>query len=134
MRHRRIFPGAVPVPFACPDMNDIADGNFALVLLGCNDPPPGRHDENLIAVVCVPTRCGAFAKIDDVAAEIIRFPVSNHRLARTAYRTTRPPGDWRRTAHGFFRQIVELYHTHSRPPRKCTGAHLRLDRAYCTKG
>src|ERR1044071_5134389 len=112
MRHWRIFSSAMPVPLPCFDMYDVADGNSAFFLFRCDDPVPGRYDKNLVAVMRVPAGCCAFTKVDHVAAKILGFTLCNHRLARTGNGATGQSGNWRSTAHSFFRQIIKLYHSH----------------------
>jgi hypothetical protein len=88
MRHRRIRLCAVPVPFAGFDMYDVADGYLALFPLRRDHASAGRHHQDLIAVVGMPSRSRTFAEVHHIAAKILGLSVADNRLPRPA---DRPP-------------------------------------------
>src|SRR5580704_11089303 len=72
--HRRVGLGAVPVPLAGLDVDDVAD----IDLLRCptldrNHPRTRGDDEDLVAIVDVPAGGAALAEIDDAAIVVRRF-------------------------------------------------------------
>ena len=58
------------------DVDDVADADLALLSLGRGKSFACRDDENLIAIVHMPSGRCPNAEIDHVAAEIIRLPRS----------------------------------------------------------
>ena len=78
----------MPVALARLDMHHVADGDLALFALRRGEAFAGRDDENLIAVMDMPAGGRADAKIDHVAAKVVRLP-----LADDAWRVrlTAPP-------------------------------------------
>ena len=71
MSHRRIGFGAMPMPFTGLDMDDIADIDFTLLVLVCHHAGARGHDQNLVAVMRMPTRGATFAEVH-YAAVIVR--------------------------------------------------------------
>src|SRR5215472_3554614 len=70
MAHCGIGSGPVPVALTCLDVSNVA--NLDLASLGfCGDPPAARgDDEDLVAIVNVPTRVASLAGVHDAAIEI----------------------------------------------------------------
>jgi hypothetical protein len=94
------------------DMHDVADGDVSLFRFSRNPAFPCRDDENLVAIVHVPTGGRADAEIDHVAAEIVRLPVADDRLPSPAHRSPRPSGDRRRSVHRFLLKLADFEYTH----------------------
>src|SRR5258708_2669942 len=70
--HRRIGLGAVPMAFAGLDMRDIPHIDLALLVLRRHDAGSRGHDQDLVAVVRVPTRRAPLAEVDDGAVVVLR--------------------------------------------------------------
>src|SRR6476646_4217673 len=112
VRHRGIRRCTVPVFFAGFNMHDIADGDITLLVFRRDLSLSRRDDQNLIAIVNMPSRCCADAEIDHVAAEIVRLPSANNRLPRPAHHTATPSRYRRRRIHGFFVKFTNLEYAH----------------------
>jgi hypothetical protein len=98
--------------FAGFDMHDVTDCDLPFFGLGRNLAPARRDDENLIAVVDMPSGRGADAEVDYVAAKILRLSIANNRLPRPAHRVSAPTGNRRRSLHRFFRQFIDFEYPH----------------------
>src|SRR5215475_15941818 len=90
MRHRRISLGAVPVPLARLDVNDIAHGDLTLFLLYGNYASTGCDHQDLVAVMGMPSSGGPLAEVYHVATVVIRIPIADDRLPRPAYTASGP--------------------------------------------
>ncbi len=60
----------------------------------------------------VPAGRRADAKVDHVAAKVVRLPFTDHRLPRPAHLTAGPPGDRRRRVHRFFLKLADFKYAH----------------------
>src|SRR5262245_2072788 len=116
MRHRRIRLSAVPVPLAGFDMHDVADGYLALFTLRRDHASAGRHHQDLITVVGMPSGSRTFAEVHHIAAKVLGLSVADDRLPRPADRPSSPSGDGCGAVHGFFRQILNFEYAHISPP------------------
>src|SRR5215475_2464359 len=116
MRHRRIRLRAVPVPLAGFDMYNVADGYLALFTLRRNHASAGRHHQDLIAVVGMPSGRRTFAEVHYIAAKVFGLSVPDDRLPRSADRPSSPSGNGRGAVHGLFRQILNFEYAHISPP------------------
>ena len=96
VRQRRSRRRAMPVTLTGLDMDNIADGNLALLGFRCRKTFARRDHENLIAVVDMPAGRRADSEVNDVAAKIFRLPIADNRLPRPAHRPASPTGDRRR--------------------------------------
>jgi hypothetical protein len=56
MSHRRIALGAMPMPFTGLDMHYVTHINFTLFVFRRHHPGARGHDQNLVAVMCMPSR------------------------------------------------------------------------------
>src|SRR5215510_12353428 len=112
MRHRRIRLRAVPVPFAGFDMHDVADGYLALFPLRRDHASAGRHHQDLITVVGMPSGSRTFAEVHHIAAKVLGLSVTDDRLPRPADRPSSPSGNGRGAVHGFLRQVIYFEYAH----------------------
>src|SRR5439155_7745502 len=103
--------GAMPVPLACLDVHDIADGYLTLFLLGRDHALAGRDHQDLVAVVRMPAGGGACAEVHDATAIVIGIPVTDDRLPGPAYRSSSPSSNGCGSVHGLFRPSARSYDT-----------------------
>src|SRR5512145_363307 len=101
VRHGRFRRSAVPMALARFDVHDIANLDVTLFAFGCNLALPRRDDQDLIAIVDMPSCSRTDAEVDHVAAKIFRLPVADHRLPRSANLSAGPAGYRRRRVHRF---------------------------------
>src|SRR3954454_21382832 len=85
--HRGVSFGAMPMPFAGLDLHDIANVDFAPLVLGRRDAAAVGHDQHLIAVMRVPAGVAALAKVHDAAIEVGGLARFDDGLARAEDRT-----------------------------------------------
>src|SRR5262245_8037186 len=118
MRHRRIRLCAMPVPLTGFDMHDVADGYLALFPLRRDHASAGRHHQDLITVVGMPSGSRTFAEVHHIAAKVLGLSVTDDRLPRPADRPSSPSGNGpgRGPYHGFLRQVIYFEYAHIPPP------------------
>jgi hypothetical protein len=80
MPHRRVRLGAMPMAFTGLDMHDITDIDLALFVLRCHHAGARGHDQDLVAVMRMPSRGAALAEVYHAAVIIRRVPGRNDRL------------------------------------------------------
>src|SRR5439155_23397518 len=92
MPHRRIGLGAVPMAFAGLDVHDIADVDLALFLLRRDHAGARGDDQDLVAVMRMPSRSATLAEVHHAAVVVRGVPRLNDRLTRPGNRPS-PPFD-----------------------------------------
>lgn len=61
------------MPFASLDVHDVARIDLALFLLVGDHAETRGHDQNLVAVMRMPSGCAALAEVHDTAIEVLGF-------------------------------------------------------------
>jgi hypothetical protein len=74
----------MPVALAGFDVHDIADGDLALVGFRGNHSPACSDHQNLVAIMDMPPGGRAVAKVNHVAAKVVRLAVADDRLPGSA--------------------------------------------------
>jgi hypothetical protein len=80
MSHRPIGLGAMPMPFTGLDMHDITHINLTLFLFRRHHPRALGHDQNLVAVMCMPSRGATLAEVHHAAVIVRGLPWLNDSL------------------------------------------------------
>jgi hypothetical protein len=78
--HRRIRLGAMPMAFAGLDMHDIADIDLTLFVLRRHHARARGHDQDLVAVMRMPSRGAALAEVHYAAVVVRGIPGLDDRL------------------------------------------------------
>src|SRR5262249_1275880 len=80
MTHRRIRLGPVPMPLAGLDLHHVTDVDRNLLLFVCDIARAGGHDQDLVAIMRMPSRIAPLAKIHHTAVVIGGFSRRNDGL------------------------------------------------------
>src|SRR5215470_2606826 len=86
MPHRRIGLGAMPMALAGLDVCHIADVELALLMLRRHDAGARSHDQDLIAIVDMPTRVATLAEVHHGAVVVLGVAGLDDGLASPGYR------------------------------------------------
>src|SRR6266446_6433892 len=89
MPHRRIGLGAMPMAFAGLDVHDIAV-DLALIMLRRHHPGARGHDQDLVAVMGMPSGRATLAEVHHAAVIVRRIPGLNDDLTRPGNRSCPP--------------------------------------------
>jgi len=71
MGHVGLFLCPVPVVLPFQDVDHVAHGHFLLLVLVGDHADPGRYDQDLVALVNVPTCSCSLFEIHDAAVEVL---------------------------------------------------------------
>src|SRR5271169_2336086 len=132
MPHRRIGLGAMPMALAGLDMHDIAHIDFALVMLRRDHAGAGGHDQDLVAVVGMPSRGAALAEIHHTAVVVRGVPGLDDGLARPGNRPS-PSFDPLGAFHWDVRYAFKRDHLHGDSLLALTAAQGIGNTAICTR-
>src|SRR5262245_13283692 len=95
--HGRISLGAMPMAFASLDVRHVADVDFALLMLRRHDAGTRSHDQDLIAIVNMPSRVAALAEVHHGAVVVLGVAGLDDGLASSGYRARPARGPLGRT-------------------------------------
>src|SRR5215467_591061 len=107
MPHRRIGLGAMPMALASLDVCHIADVDLALLMLRRHDAGARSHDQDLIAIVDMPSRVAALAEVHHGAVVVLGVARLDYGLASPKHRTRPPRGLLGRTFRRDTRDILQ---------------------------
>src|SRR5262249_60121448 len=84
--HGRVGLGAMPMALTSLDVRHVADVDLALFMLRCHDAGARSHDQDLIAIVDMPSRVAAPTEIYHGAVVILGLAGLDNGLASSKYR------------------------------------------------